>query len=168
MLTLAHSAGAFLKRGDEYLLMHRAPDRKFLPNIWSVVGGGMERGEMDDPRTACLREIKEETGIEAGEIRDLTLRYIIVRRRGDCVGHSYVYFGETEAEPSVICDEGTLHWVPESALLDREFSTTFRAMLEHYLRTPDPAHVILGAAENDNGECRMIWTKLKDFEGAAF
>ena len=165
-ITLAHSAGAFLKRGDEYLLMLRAADRRFLPDTWSNIGGGMERGEMDDPEATCLREIEEETGIEAGEIRDLALRYIIVRRRGDCVGHSYVYFGETDAEPSVTCDEGTVHWISESELLERTFSETFRAMLEHYLRTPEPRHVIVGCAEKHDGKLRMVWTKLKDFEGA--
>jgi len=163
-ITLAHSAGAFLRRGDEYLLMLRAPDRKFLPNTWSNIGGGMERGEMDDPEVTCLREIEEETGIEAGEIRNLALRYIIVRRRGDCINHSYVYFGETDAQPRIACDEGTVHWVPESELLDRKLSTTFRAMLEHYLHTPDPQRVIVGSAENDNGKCRMAWAAIKDFE----
>jgi len=164
-ITLAHSAGAFLRRGDNYLLMLRAPDRRFLPNTWSNIGGGMEHGEMDDPRAACLREIEEETGIEPGEIRNLALRYIIMRRRGDCVGHTYVYFGETDAGPSITCDEGALHWVPESALLERKLSVTFRAMLEHYLRTPEPGHVVVGAAGNDNGKCRMIWATLEDFEG---
>ncbi|MCL2495279.1 MAG: NUDIX hydrolase [Oscillospiraceae bacterium] len=166
MINLAHSAGAFLKRNNEYLLMLRAADRKFLPNTWSNVGGGMESHECENPQAACLREIKEETGIDAGEIRNLALRYIIVRQRGSCVGHTYVYFGETDAEPSVTTDEGTVHWIPESELLNRTLSVTFRAMLEHYLNTPDPAHVIAGCAENDGGKCRMVWAKLEDFEGA--
>ena len=166
-ITLTHNAGAFLPRGDEYLLMLRAPDRKFLPNTWSNIGGGMEREEMDDPQSACLREIEEESGITAGQIRNLTLRYIIVRRRGNCVSQSYVYFGETDAEPSITTDEGTLHWVPENQLLGRmdiTYSTTFRAMLEHYLGTPEPDHVVVGSAENDNGKCKMVWVKLEDFD----
>jgi len=163
-IILAHSAGAFLKRGNEYLLMLRAADRRFLPSTWSNIGGGMECEEMDDPEATCLREIEEETGITAGEIQGLALRYIIVRRRGDCVNHSYVYFGETDAEPSIMTDEGTVHWIPEGELLDRKLSATFRAMLEHYLYTPDPAHVMIGCAENDNGKSRMVWAKLEDFD----
>lgn len=163
-ITLTHNTGAFLKRGNEYLLMHRAPDRKFLPNAWSGVGGGVERGEHEDPQAACLREIEEETGIPATQIRDFRLRYIILRRRGDCISHSYIYFGETDAEPSVTTPEGTLHWVPEGQLLDRAFSATFGAMLRHYLYTPDPERVMMGCAENDNGACRMVWAALEDFE----
>ena len=164
MITLTHNTGAFLKRGDSYLLMHRAPDRKFAPGMWSTVGGGVERGEHDDPQAACLREIEEETGIAAGEIRNLTLRYITMRRWGDCISHSYIYFGETDAEPSITTDEGTVHWIPESELLNRTFSVTFRAMLEHYLETPDPQRVVVGVAENDNGACRMVWSAIEDFE----
>jgi len=52
--------------------MLRGADRRFLPNTWSNIGGGMERGEMDDPQATCLREIEEETGITAGEIRTTT------------------------------------------------------------------------------------------------
>ncbi|MDR2687329.1 MAG: NUDIX hydrolase [Oscillospiraceae bacterium] len=168
MITLAHSAGAFLRRGDEYLLMLRAPDRKFLPDTWSNIGGGVERDEYETPRAACLREIEEETGITAGEIRNLRLRYIVMRRAGDYIRQNYVYFGETDAEPSIATVEGTVHWVPESQLLDRKYSATFRAMLEHYLRTPDPARVVVGAAGNDNGKCRMVWAAIEDFEGATF
>jgi len=163
-MILSSNAGAFLRRGGEYLLMHRAPDRKFAPGMWSTVGGGMERGEMDNPQATCLREIEEETGITAGQIRNLQLRYIILRRRGDCITQSYVYFGETDAEPTVATCEGELHWVPEGQLLERPYTKTFQAMMEHYMHTPDPLHVIVGAAENDNGVCRMVWAEIEDFE----
>ena len=163
-ITLTHNAGAFLQRGCEYLLMHRAPDRKFAPGMWSNVGGGMEHGEMDDPQATCLREIEEETGITAGEIRNLQLRYIIMRRKGGCISHSYVYFGETDAAPTLTTPEGTLHWIPESRLLERPYTATFGAMLRHYVTTPDPLRVVVGCAENDNGKCRMAWTAIEDFE----
>jgi len=166
-LLLSNGAAAFLRRGGDYLLMKRAPDRVVAPGVWSAVGGKLEPAELNDPLAACLREIEEETGIPAARIRGLTLRYLIVRRWRDTLRLTYIYFGETDAQPSVTTPEGTLHWVPESELLNRPYTATFAAMLEHYLRTPDPMRVIVGAAENDNGKCRMTWSALEDFEAEA-
>ena len=163
-ITLSHTTAAFFRRGREYLLMHRAPNRVVAPGMWSGVGGKLERAELNDPEIACLREILEETGIQAEQIRDLTLRYLLVRRHRDTIRLTYVYFGETDAEPTVTTDEGELHWVPESALLDRPYTKTFAAMMKHYLQTPDPERVVVGVAENDNGACRMVWSAIEDFE----
>ena len=109
MITLSNGAAAFLRRGNEYLLMKRADNRKVAPGVWSAVGGHMEYGELNDPQAACLREIEEETGITAAQIRNLTLRYVVMRRYRDVIRQTYIYFGETDAEPGVTTDEGKLH-----------------------------------------------------------
>ena len=163
IIMLANGAAAFLKRNNEYLLMKRAPNRKVAPDVWSAVGGHMEDNEINDPQTACLREIFEETGICEKQILSLTLRYIIVRKYRDTIRQTYIYFGETDAEFVDKTDEGKLYWIPENELLDRSYTATFAAMLKHYLNTPDTERVIVGAAENDSGECRMIWSVLEDF-----
>jgi 8-oxo-dGTP diphosphatase len=80
MINLSIGAAAFLKRGDEYLLMKRADNRKIAPGVWSAVGGKLETYELNDPQAACLREVQEETGITAVQIYNLKLRYVIVRR----------------------------------------------------------------------------------------
>lgn len=48
-------------QGAQVLLLHapEAPGRR--PELWQPVSGGIERGE--DARTACCREISEETGL---------------------------------------------------------------------------------------------------------
>ncbi|MCL2024109.1 MAG: hypothetical protein FWG82_07065 [Oscillospiraceae bacterium] len=33
--------------------------------------------------------------------------------------------------------------------------------------TPDPEYIVVGVAENDNSECRMVWAKCEDFESQA-
>jgi 8-oxo-dGTP diphosphatase len=167
MVNLSSSATAFLKRGDEYLLMKRAKNRKIAPGVWSSVGGKLETLELNDPQAACLREVEEETGITADKICNLTLRYIIVRRYRDTIRQTYIYFGETDAEPSITTDEGELYWIPQNELLNRTYTKTFSAMLEHYLTTPDTERVIVGVAENDNGNCRMVWSAIEDFEAEA-
>lgn len=108
-ITLTNGTAAFLRHGGNYLLMKRAPNRKIAPDVWSGVGGHMERGELNDPQTACLREIWEETGITAEQIRNLTLRYIIVRRYRDTIWQTYIYFGETDSELTDKTDDGKLY-----------------------------------------------------------
>lgn len=163
-ITLSNGAAAFLRHRDKYLLMKRAANRRVAPDVWSGVGGHMERDELNDPQATCLREVWEESGITSEQIRDLTLRYIIVRRYRDTIRQTYIYFGETDAEPVDKTDEGKLYWVSESELLDRTYTATFTAMIEHYLTMPDDKRVIVGVAENDNGKCRMIWSAIEDFD----
>jgi 8-oxo-dGTP diphosphatase len=163
-VNLSNAAFAFLRDGDKYLLMKRAADRRVSPDVWHGVGGRMEPDELNDPRAACLREVWEESGITAEQIRDLTLRYIIIRRYRDTIRQTYVYFGETNAEAVDKTDEGKLSWIPESELLNRTYTVTFAAMLEHYRTMPDSGRVIVGVAVNNGGKCRMVWSAIEDFE----
>jgi 8-oxo-dGTP diphosphatase len=163
-IILTNGAVAFLRRNDDYLLMKRSANRRVAPDVWSGVGGHMEREEINDPEVTCLREIFEETGITASQIFDLTLRYLIIRRYGDTIRQSYIYFGQTNADPVITTDEGELYWISEDKLLDRKYTVTFTAMLKHYLTTPDSERIVIGVAENVNGQGHMVWTALEDFE----
>jgi 8-oxo-dGTP diphosphatase len=53
--------GVVCRRGDEVLLIQRG--REPLKGKWSIPGGKMDFGET--VREAALRELKEETGVEA-------------------------------------------------------------------------------------------------------
>jgi 8-oxo-dGTP diphosphatase len=49
-----------VRRGEEYLVVHRSPDNH---PCWHVISGGVEDGETDE--AAAVRELREETGLEA-------------------------------------------------------------------------------------------------------
>ncbi|HEX4253573.1 MAG TPA: NUDIX hydrolase [Streptosporangiaceae bacterium] len=51
-----------LRRADELLLCHRAPHRRWYPNVWDFPGGHVEPGE--DPQAALRREVAEELGAD--------------------------------------------------------------------------------------------------------
>lgn len=167
MITLRNGAAAFLRNGDNFLLMKRADNRKIAPGVWSGVGGHMEPHEINDPMTACYREIEEETGIARSQIPALDLRYIITRRYQNEIRQSYVYFGETTATQVIQTNEGILHWVPTRELLARVYTQTYAAMLTHYVhREPSDTAVYVGVAGNDHGRLHMTWAKCEDFESA--
>lgn len=53
-------AFVFLER--RVLLMHRSPDKAYMPNIWNGLGGKIEPGET--PAEAVQREVWEESGLD--------------------------------------------------------------------------------------------------------
>jgi dATP pyrophosphohydrolase len=55
-----------VRRGDEFLVAHRSPESG---GYWHTIAGGVEPGEAF--HAAALRELQEETGLEAGELRPL-------------------------------------------------------------------------------------------------
>jgi 8-oxo-dGTP diphosphatase len=58
---LAHQVVAvILRRADQILLCHRAPSRRWYPNVWDFPGGHIEPGET--PEAALRREVAEELG----------------------------------------------------------------------------------------------------------
>jgi 8-oxo-dGTP diphosphatase len=158
-------AGAFLKNNDKYLLMLRSPKMDFAPNLWSCIGGHIESLEINDPLKACLREIKEETGINRENIFNLRLRYIIIRQFRNIIKQSYIYFGETNETKLIETNEGTLYWVPKNELQNKEYTKTFMEMMKHYVKKPDPnERIIVGIAENHMEKLKMSWSILEDFE----
>ena len=165
MITLRNGVAAFLRNNDKYLLMNRAANRKIAPGVWSGVGGHIEPQELNDPLSACYREIEEESGIVKSQIETLDLQYIITRRSKNEIRQSYIYFGETLQTDVKQTDEGVLFWISENDLLNREYTKTFAAMLEHYKkRSYNDRAVYVGVAEYDNGKLRMNWLRCEDFE----
>jgi 8-oxo-dGTP diphosphatase len=104
---------AFLRRGDEVLLLRRSEDARILPRTYNGVGGHVEAGE--DVHSAVAREIREETGLAA---RDLRLRGVLhVTENDAAVGVMvFVFTGEAEGEPSPVTGEGTPLWVSLSEI----------------------------------------------------
>ncbi len=116
MIILQNGTAAFLHHDGKYLLIKRSKDKKTAPGVWSGIGGAIEPHELNNPEAACLREIKEETGISAEYIMNLRLRYIIIRRTANTMRQNYIYFGETDIEHFTDTVEGELHWIPENDL----------------------------------------------------
>jgi 8-oxo-dGTP pyrophosphatase MutT (NUDIX family) len=55
-----------VRRGQQFLVTHRSPDGG---GYWHTIAGGVEPGETSD--AAAVRELWEETGLEARELQPL-------------------------------------------------------------------------------------------------
>ncbi len=56
------NVSAFIFKDNQVLIAQRADNEDLLLGYWELVGGGVETNET--PKQACLRETKEEAGID--------------------------------------------------------------------------------------------------------
>ena len=165
MIRVRLLANAFLINGDSLLLMKRSPNAVLFPGMWAPIGGHIETSEMNDPRAACFREIAEETGLGEGDLVDLSLRYVVHRRRRDEIRTQYTYFGLTNRMDVGRTEEGELHWVQLDCALDLDVSATTRFTLEHYDRIGSQTNSIyVGTVDVREGKPVIAWTVLRDWE----
>ena len=161
-------AAAMLFSGDDLLMMKRSPERTLSPGMWAAVGGHMEPFEMNDPESACLREIHEETGFLPEDLQEFKLQYILLRRKEDELRQQFFYTARTTKRDFIECSEGSLHWVPKEQVLapDRPISYVYRAMLEHYFSFGPASHPWIGTAgltaKTDTNTPSIHWLPLLD------
>jgi 8-oxo-dGTP diphosphatase len=103
----------YIRDRGRVLLQHKAPGR-FGAGRWNAPGGKMADGE--SPEQAVVRELREETGLTVGELRDHGT--VVFYQAGidgpDIIVQVFVADRfEGVLQPS---DEGPLAWFPEDAL----------------------------------------------------
>ena len=69
-MRLPHEILVFVRRGEQFLVLHRAPA---FDSYWHVVAGGVERDET--AREAAVRELDEEVGLGSADLVDLDRRF---------------------------------------------------------------------------------------------
>jgi len=147
---------AFIRNGDELLLMKRAATKRIFPNQYNGLGGHLERDE--DPLTGAKREILEESGLT---IQNLHLKAIYNVDAGQETGIIlFVYLGESDSrEITVETEEGRLEWVPIAKLQDYDLVEDLPLILPRILemeKTTPPYSVHVSYDENDELKMRFV------------
>ncbi len=155
---------AFLEQPSGILMLHRSPEASLFPGMWAGVGGHIEPYEMNDPRAAIEREIREETGFAAHDLVGLHWQAIVLRLAGQEIRQQYVYFGGTRRGDFADSPEGSLAWVAHSHLPGLPMSEATRAILVRHLAGTWGDGVSVGVMAAAVRRPTVTWTRLGDWE----
>ena len=134
----------YIEKDGAYLMLHRTKKEKDInKDKYIGVGGHVEFGE--SPDECIIREIKEETGLEAINPK---LRGIITFVMDDFYECTFLYTCE-EFEGNIIeCDEGDLEWVEKSKVTELPIWEGDKVMFE-LLDTREDVFSLKLVYEND-------------------
>ncbi len=126
------------------LLLHR----RHPPNagLWNGIGGKLEPGE--DPYSACVREVREETGltIEPPALRAVLV--IAVQSTGD-LWVIFTFAAPTLPGALVSSEEGELRWVAVDAIDALPVLPDLPLLLPHLFVTDEVLTIRLDLATED-------------------
>lgn len=139
----------FVTHGNSVLLLKGAPTKRLWANKYNGVGGHVERGE--DVHTAAAREIHEETGLLAGDVR---LRGVINIDAGGDVGIMlFVFTAQSTSTQVTPSEEGALEWVPMDCLPTPDLVPDLAVLIPRLaLMRDDDAPFFAHYAYNDDDE----------------
>jgi len=158
-------ASAFLFYDNKVLLMRKRASKwqQQTEPFYAAIGGHLEPLELNDPVTACFREIEEETGYRREDILDLRLKYILLRRKENEIRQQFVYVGQVRHADVVESEEGELGWHRLEETHQLRSSAIMHAMLAHYRAHADCEAVCTGTmAVTADGQPHVHWHTLID------
>lgn len=99
-------------REKKILLLKRAPDNKWAPNLWNIISGHIENKE--EPTQAALREIKEEVAMNV-ELKEKFPVYDV--DYDGKIWRTYAYkFLTDDLEPKLNIEHSEFRWVSISEM----------------------------------------------------
>lgn len=156
MVRIRLLTAAYLFNNDHVLLLKRSKGRQLAADLWTGIGGHIEKDELNEPKMACLREIFEETGIHESKIKNLKLRYIILRKDKEEIRQHYIFWGNTSQWTTVDSDEGQLHWIPIADVTKLEMPLSVKYTFEHFLTEPNEQRIYIGTISG----LEINWSQL--------
>jgi 8-oxo-dGTP diphosphatase len=126
----------FLFSGESVLLLKGAPEKRIWAERYNGVGGHIEQGE--DVLTAARRELLEETGLHAENLR--LCGTVTVDTQQDPGIALYVFKGQVSGGKLQPSPEGQLEWVPVKEIHQRDLVDDLPELLPRVIdnRPEDP------------------------------
>lgn len=158
---LRNMTAIYLSQKGKMLMLYRIGSRVVSPS-WCGIGGHFEKDELNDAKTAMLREMGEEIGISEHDIENLKFKYVTLRNKNGEIRQNYYFFADLK-ENAVLktdCNEGKLEWVDYNDVLKKNMPFTAKGMLEHYMSTGRLDDKIYGGVTTSSG---VVFTEMDEF-----
>ncbi len=139
-----------LARDRQCLLLHRR--RSPNAGMWNGIGGKIEPGE--DPFAACIREVREETGLAITDPKLRVLLVITIRDTGE-LWIIYAFYAPAPAGEVAASEEGDLRWVDADEILSLRTPADLPIILPRVLRGEDVTVVRL-EYDTEDGEAHRV------------
>ncbi len=152
----------FLGCEGKILLLYRQGS-KVVNNVWiGSAGGHFEPEELNNAQACILRELTEELGINKEQLKDLRLRYIVMRHVNGEVRINYFFFAELPGgiEMNLTSAEGRLQWFTHEEVKGLEMALSAKYALEHYLEVGQFNQTLYGGIAN--GET-VVFTEMPEW-----
>ena len=173
-MKLRNMTSVYIFNDDKILFIKKKGSRMFsTPDtvLWCGIGGHFENEELNNPESCVLRELFEETSLTKSDIKNLTLKYITLRKKGEEIRQQYIYFADLANSDIVLCecDEGELHWIKIDDLTKLDMSFTNAQCLNHYFQITQSGkkdgfiYVCAVEVNNSDNMPHVVFTPLQDF-----
>lgn len=106
---IAVTLECFVKKDGKYLMLHRNPNKRIMPDVWMAPGGHLEFNE--GLFEAARREIKEETGLE---IKNLKVKVVGTAYLKDLNQELFFHFVTADYKRGKLLqnkNDGELYWL---------------------------------------------------------
>ena len=107
-------------------------------------------------------EMNEELGLREDDIRNLSLRYVTLRRTKGEIRQNYYFFAMLQdgVSDDLGSNEGELKWFPLNKLNELEMPYTARYVMDHYCSIGQYSDKIYTGVANEN---EVIFLELPEF-----
>lgn len=108
-----------IEHNNKFLILKKAPGDRNYPNKWSFCSGFVK--EFEPAEDSCLREIKEETGLEAKIIKAGKIIEVVDKKK-DKKWVIAVYLCKSDGTNVKLCHENVeFRWVTKEEMKDYPF-----------------------------------------------
>ena len=112
---------AFLLYDDKILILRRANYMKKFKSLWGVVGGSIEEKDKDS-KSAAIREIKEETGIELSFNEERKMKLLeTIKHEDNSTSDIWVIELESKPEVKISREHSKYEWFNEESDMNKKW-----------------------------------------------